>query len=165
MKNTFLKATLTLGLLLVSFGALAQGPPRGQGRGGEMGGKPDASTILSMLDTNGDDAIDEDEASKDTRGKISEDFDAIDVNDDGLIDSDELDAFLSEGKAGKSVSAEKLMKTIDDDGDGKLNRLEIAAKDNQVLLENFAGIDVNNDNMLDEEELKAYFEEKGQLKR
>ena len=91
MKTNKTKFTFTILVLLISITAFAQGPPGG-GRGGRQGGgdqqrqKPDASEILKLLDTNNDDLIDKDEASKDERGKISEDFDIIDANEDGFID-------------------------------------------------------------------------------
>ncbi|MGB5419018.1 EF-hand domain-containing protein [Algibacter sp.] len=165
MKNYKLNLSITIFAYLLSFGVFAQGPGGGQGgRGGgngqgqQRGGKPDASEILSMLDTNNDDKIDKEEASNDKRGKIAEDFDEIDTNDDDLIDLEELKASLSGRKEPKKVSPEKLIKEIDDDGNGKLNALEVAAKGNQVLTDKFSDIDTNEDSELDEEELKAFFE-------
>ena len=111
MKKNNLKIAFTIFTLLLTIGIYAQGPPgggqgggRGQGQGQQRGGKPDASEILSMLDTNNDNLIDKDEASKDRRGKISEDFDEIDTNEDGFIDLEELKASLNDRKAKKSVS-------------------------------------------------------------
>ncbi len=146
MKNN-LKTTLTIFSMLLCFGLFAQGPPGGQGgrnggqgRGQQGSGKPDASEILSKLDTNNDDVIDKDEASKDSRGKISEDFDEIDTNDDELIDLEELKDSLNNIKSDrkpKRISAEKLLKDVDDNGDGTLNELEVAAKDNRQLSNDF----------------------------
>ena len=112
-----------------------------------------------MLDTNDDNVIDRDEASKDKRGKIAEDFDDIDTNDDDVIDLDELEASLNNRKP-KKISAKKIIKMIDDDNDGKLNPLEVAAKGKQDLIDNFANIDTNEDNLLDLEELEAFFASK-----
>ena len=112
MKNNQLKTVLTVFSMLLCFSAFAQrgGGGRGGGRGGERGqqrgGAPDASEILSKLDTNKDQVIDKDEAASDERGKMSEDFDVIDANGDEVIDLDELKASLDEKKS-KKISAKK----------------------------------------------------------
>ena len=164
MKKNKLKIVITISSMLLCFGVFAQGSPRGgqgggrgQGGGQQRGEKPDASEILSKLDTNNDDKIDKDEASNDERGKIAEDFDVIDTSGDGLIDMEELKASLNGRKKPKKVSPEKLIKQIDDDGNGKLNELEVAAKGKQDLSEKFSKIDTNEDAELDLEELKAFF--------
>ena len=178
MKNK-LKTVITIFSMLLCFGVFAQGPPGGQGgrnggqgRGQQGGVKPDASEILSKLDTNNDDAIDKDEASKDKRGKISEDFDEIDTNDDELIDLEELKDSLNNRKSNKRpkrVSPEKLIKQVDDNGDGTLNELEVAAKDSRQLIKNFNEIDTNQDSEIDLDELKEFYakndEEKEKGKR
>ena len=161
MKKRNIKLTITMFSMLLGLATFAQGPPGG-GRGGSQGGgppkgeKPDASEILKILDTNNDDKIDKDEASKDKRGKISEDFDTIDANEDGFIDLEELEASLDSSKPRK-VSPEKLLKEVDQDEDGLLNELEVAAKDKRDLMEHFSEIDVNADSQLDLEELKAFY--------
>jgi Ca2+-binding EF-hand superfamily protein len=165
MKNN-IKTTITIFSMLLCFGIFAQGPPGGGGggqggkggQGQQRGGTPNASEILSKLDTNNDDKIDKDEASKDPRGKISEDFEEIDTNDDDLIDLEELEASLSNSKRPKKVSPEKLILQIDDNGDGTLNELEIAVKGKRELIENFTEIDTNEDAELDVEELSVFFE-------
>tara|TARA_R100001377_G_scaffold52133_1_gene30516 strand:+ start:205 stop:732 length:528 start_codon:yes stop_codon:yes gene_type:complete len=171
MKTQNLKKTITLFSMLLCIGVFAQGPPGGQGgRGGGQKGQqrsdrqPDASQILSKLDSNNDDKIDKDEASKDKRGKISEDFDQIDSNDDGFIDLDELEASLN-GKKPKGMSPKKLIKTIDDNGDGTLNELEVAAKEEIHLSNNFKTIDTNNDGELDLKELEAFLANQEKPKR
>ena len=148
--------------ILLNIGVFAQGPPGGGHGRGEMqrGGKPDASKILSILDTNDDDLINKEEASKDRRGKISEDFDEIDINEDGFIDLEELKDSLNNRKRPKRISPEKLIKQVDDNGDGTLNELEVAAKEKRELFDNFSEIDTNKDGELDIEELKAFFASK-----
>ena len=96
-----LKTTVTIFSMLLCFSVFAQGHSGGGGRGGRGGGKgqdrgskPDASEILSTLDTNKDEVIDKDEAANDKRGKISEDFDTIDANEDSFIDLEELKVSL-----------------------------------------------------------------------
>ena len=79
-----MKLRITLFSILLTFSLFAQGPTRGQG--GRSGGqdkrsqkeKPTASKIIELLDVNGDYKIDREEASKDQRGKILEDFDPTD---------------------------------------------------------------------------------------
>jgi Ca2+-binding EF-hand superfamily protein len=162
MKYNKLNLVVTIFTLLLTVGVYAQGPPggggRGQGRGQERGKKPDASEILSKLDLNKDNVIDKEEASKDERGKIAEDFDEIDINDDEVIDLEELKASL-DGKP-KKVSAKKIIKQVDDNKDGTLNELEIAAKNQRDLIENFDKIDTNGDGELDLEELKVFYSNK-----
>ena len=162
------KIAIIVSSILFSLTLFAQGPPGGgQGRGGmqggnqQRGGKPDASEILSMLDTNDDDLIDKEEASKDRRGKISEDFEEIDANEDGFIDLEELkDSLNNRRPERKRISPEKLIKQIDDNGDGTLNELEVAAKEKRELSDNFAEIDTNEDGELDIEELNVFFDSK-----
>ena len=162
-----IKITTTFLSMLFCFTLFAQGPPGGgQGRGGmqsgnqQRGGKPDASEILSILDTNDDDLIDKEEASKDRRGKISEDFDEIDANEDGFIDLDELKDSLNDRKPPKRISPEKTIKEVDDNGDGTLNELEVAAKEKRELSDSFSEIDTNDDGELDIDELSAFFDSK-----
>lgn len=171
MKTNKTKFTFTIIVLLISVTAFAQGPPGGGqgGRSGRQGGgdqqrhKPDASEILKLLDTNNDDKIDKEEAAKDERGKISKDFDIIDSDEDGFIDLEELEASLDSSKPRK-VSAEKLLKEVDQDEDGLLNELEVAAKDKRDLMEHFSEIDENGDGQLDLEELKSFYS-KGDKKK
>ncbi|WP_452229884.1 EF-hand domain-containing protein [Lacinutrix sp. MEBiC02404] len=163
MKMNNLKTTITIFSMLLCFSVFAQGPPGGGG--GRSGGKgqgqqrekPDASEILSKLDTNNDGLIDKDEASSDKRGKIAEDFEVIDTNDDGFIDLEELKDSLNGKSKPKKVSAKKIIKEIDDNGDGTLNELEVAAKGKRDLSEKFSEIDTNGDAELDLEELKFFY--------
>jgi Ca2+-binding EF-hand superfamily protein len=167
MKNNQLKTILTVFSMLLCFSVFAQGPPGGGGQGGrgqQRGGTPDASEILSKLDINKDQVIDKDEAASDERGKISEDFDVIDTNEDGVIDLDELKVSLDDSKPRK-ISAKKIIKAVDDNGDGTLNELEVAAKKKIELSDNFSKIDTNSDGELDLEELKAFFETDDKPKR
>ena len=146
--------------MVLSLTVFAQRPGgRSGGQGQHRGAKPDATKILAQLDTNNDNKIDVREASKDKRGKISEHFERIDANGDEFIDLEELKASLNNRrseKKPKKVSADKLIKAIDDNGDGTLNELEVAAKNDKRLIENFKWIDTNNDKELDVAELKAF---------
>ena len=166
MKTTKIKTTITFLAIFLSVTVFAQGQGgRGGRQGGEQrGGKPDASEILKMLDTNNDDMIDKDEASKDRRGKISEYFDDIDANADGFIDLEELEVSL-DGKKPKKVSVAKVLKEVDDNEDGLLNELEVAAKDKRDLMDNFSTIDTNDDSQLDLEELKVFYSKDSNSKK
>ena len=167
MNKTKIKAAITFLAIMLSFTVFAQGPGgRGgrQGGGEQRSGKPDASEILNKLDTNNDDKIDKDEASNDRRGKISKDFDNIDANADGFIDLEELEVSL-DGKKPKKVSAAKVLKEVDDNEDGLLNELEVAAKDKRDLMDNFSTIDTNDDSQLDLEELKVFYSKDGNRKK
>jgi len=127
-----IKLTTMICSLFLTFNPFAQGPPGGQGgRGGGQDRyqkeKPNASKIMELLDSNGDSKIDKDEVSQDRRGKNSEDFYEIDANSDGFIDLEDLEASLNNRKP-KEISVEKILKELDDNEDGTLNQLEIAAK-------------------------------------
>lgn len=170
MKNN-LKTVLTVFSMLLCFSVFAQGPPGGGGQGGrgggkgqDRGGKPDASEILSKLDTNKDEVIDKDEAANEKRGKIAEDFDAIDTNGDEVIDLDELKASLDTRKP-KKISAKKILKEVDDNGDGTLNELEVAVEKKLELMDHFSEIDTNSDAELDLDELKVFYNNQDKPKR
>lgn len=163
MKNTLKTASICF-LLLLTTSLYAQGSRgggqrggRGQGGNQQRNNKPDATEIFSKLDTNNDGVIDKDEASADERGKIAEVFEDIDTNSDEVIDLEELKASINDRKKPKKVSAEKILREVDDNEDGSLNELEVAAKDKRDLIENFHKIDTNQDNELDLEELKAFY--------
>ncbi len=170
MVNNRLKSMFTFFMLILTFSVFAQGPGgqgrRGKGERPQRSDKPDASQILSKLDVNNDAVIDRDEALKDRKGKISEYFDSIDSNGDELINLEELKTSLS-NKEPKRLSPEKIIERVDDNGDGTLNQLEVAAKKKRELLLEFNTIDTNQDNELDIEELKEFYskEDKKQRKR
>jgi Ca2+-binding EF-hand superfamily protein len=169
MTITKIKTGVTIFSLFASVTLFAQGPG---GRGGMQGQgnrpsrteKPDASKIMSKLDTNNDNTIDRDEASNDKRGKISEMFDKIDLDANNSISFEELEASL-ENRGPKQKSAKDLIKDLDDNKDGTLNELEIAAKKNELLAINFKEIDSNKDNELDRDELKLFLSKNRKDKR
>lgn len=161
MKSKNLKITLSIFSMLLCMNVYSQRQGGRQGGGDRQGGdqrgqKPTAAMILKKLDTNNDGVIDKEEASKDERRVIFENFAEIDTNEDGVIDLDELKASLKNKKRRKP-NAKKLIKKMDDNGDGTLNKLEVAAKEDQRLLKNFEAIDTNDDGELDVKELKAFF--------
>ncbi|MEP5253895.1 MAG: EF-hand domain-containing protein [Winogradskyella arenosi] len=160
-----MKSFLVLLAFAGSLSVFSQG-----GRGGRQGGgppngeQPEASEILKLLDTNNDGKIEAREAANDRRGKIAEDFEEIDIDGDGFVSLEELEASLN-GTVLKSVTVEKLLEAIDHDGDGMLNELEVSAKDQRDLMADFKTIDRNGDAQLDEEELKAYYQKEDSQKR
>lgn len=166
MINKKIKIVISVFTMFLCLSAFAQrqgGPPRdGQGsRGGAQRGgqqqreRPDASKILAMLDTNNDNKISKEEASKAKRGKLSEDFDIIDLNEDGFLVLEELQSFF-ENRKPKSVSPEKIIKKADENEDGLLSEEELSSKRNRHILKNFKAIDTNKDNQISLEELKAF---------
>ena len=168
MKKSKLNIAITMVIMLFCLAAVAQRPQGRQGgrngRGQQGAAQPNVSKIFSTLDTNNDKKIDVDEASKDKRGKIAQDFDIIDTNNDKFIDFDELTEALNNDNS-KRINAERVLKEVDDNKDGTLNRLEIAAKEKLDLTNNFSEIDLNQDNELDLQELKAYYAKKAKPKR
>ena len=161
MKSNTLKITISIFSMLLCMNVYSQRQGGRQGGGDRQGGdqrgqKPDAAMILKKLDTNNDGVIDKEEAAKDERRVIFENFAEIDTNEDGVIDLEELKASLKNKKRRKP-NAKKLIKQMDDNGDGTLNKLEVAAKENQHILKNFEVIDTNDDEELDRDELKAFF--------
>ncbi|OUS01945.1 hypothetical protein A9Q86_04650 [Flavobacteriales bacterium 33_180_T64] len=162
MNRDNVKLIITMVSILMSFCLFAQ--PEGQGGRPAKREKPDASKILSLLDVNNDDKIDREEALNDKRGKIAKNFNEIDTNADEFIDLDELKVSLNNRKP-KKVSAKKIIKMVDDDGDGKLNELEVAAKNKRQLLLKFKEIDTNQDNQIDLEELEVFYSKSSNRKR
>jgi len=168
MKRTQLKISIAVFSMLLCFNVYSQRQGR-QGGGDRQGGpqrgqRPDAAMILKKLDTNNDEVIDKEEAANDERKIIFENFAEIDTNEDGVIDLDELKESLKKGKRRKP-SAKKIMKEIDDNGDGKLNKLEVAAKENRMISKNFDEIDTNDDNEIDLDELKAFISKQSKKRK
>ena len=165
MKTKKMKLTIAVFSMLLCLSTFAQGRQGGRGgQGGQQRGeKPDASKILEDLDTNNDDKINKDEASKDRRGKIAKDFDIIDANEDGFIDLEELKASLN-NRGPRKVSAAQIIKEVDQDEDGFLNELEVAAKNKRRLVKNFSIIDTNQDGQLDIDELKVFYSKRDDKK-
>lgn len=164
MKNNRLKIIISIFSMLLCVSVFAQrqggqgenrGGQRGGGQGQQRGERPDASQILAMLDTNDDAKISKEEASKARRGKLSEDFDAIDSNEDGFLVLEELETFFNNRKP-KDVSPEKIIKKADKNDDGLLSKEELSSKRNRQMLKHFEAIDTDKDSQLNLEELKVF---------
>ncbi|WP_136481893.1 EF-hand domain-containing protein [Cognatitamlana onchidii] len=165
MKSDILKTALAAFVFIITIDIYAQGPPGGgqmgtrgpgSGQGQQPRPRPNASQILTMLDTNDDGKISKEEASKAKKGKLLEDFDKIDTNEDGFLGLEELEAFFNHKKV-KKVSPEKLIKKADKNDDGELSREELDTKRNAHLLKHFKAIDTDKNDMLSLEELEAFF--------
>ena len=72
-------------------GTLAATDSMAQDRGGRK--RPDAQEMFNKLDTDGDGKKSKAEADKGERGKLKENFAAIDANGDGYLEKTELKAF------------------------------------------------------------------------
>jgi Ca2+-binding EF-hand superfamily protein len=126
--------------------------------------KPDPGkiyqNILSKKDENGDGALNSSELN------ISEEmFAAIDTNKDGVIGSEEFDAYITEKinsmgpssmKAGRMPDANRMagriMKNKDEDEDEQLSSSEADLSENS-----FSEIDTNRDGYISQAELTAWF--------
>ena len=127
----------------------------------ESGGVPNVTELIKEMDANGDGKLSKEEV----KGPLAEDFSKIDTNEDGVIDLDELEASLDSMDKPREISAEKVLKEIDDNEDGLLNELEVAAKDRRELVNNFKIIDTDEDGQLNLEELKTFYSSMKKEKR
>jgi len=64
------------------------GPSRQMGR---SSGKPDAASVINLLDTNKDGKVSKDEAKNAQNGKLYERFSHIDANNDSYLTKEELE--------------------------------------------------------------------------
>ncbi|GEM_PF-3161434 len=171
MRHKNLKVSISIFSLLLCLGTFAQGmggPPGGQGGrngqgrpGGQNGNaqreRPSAEQIIERLDTDDDGKISKKEAEQAERGRLAEDFDLVDLNEDGFIDLEELELFF-ENRRSQNIDPEKLIKKADKDKDGLLTEEELSPKKYNRLLKQFKVIDKNEDEKLSLDELKAFFE-------
>jgi Ca2+-binding EF-hand superfamily protein len=118
-------------------------PQRG-GKGGRGGG-------MAALDTNGDGAIDRNEAAKAPR--MAEHFDRLDANKDGRISAEERPQ-RGDRQGGRHGGKGGGMAQLDRNGDGNLSREELAGRER--ILQQFDAIDRNRDGKLSREEMKAH---------
>lgn len=125
---------LTAALLAATFAAQAA----------STDGTSTARPGFAQLDKNGDGNISRDEAAASPR--LSQNFDRIDTNKDGLLSPEELRAARPQGGHAHA--------RIDANGDGLISRDE--AKNSPRLAENFDAIDANKDGMLSRDELAAW---------
>jgi len=69
----------------------------------KTGGKKPHENKFKELDTNGDGKLSLAEAEKSPKGKLKENFAAIDTNKDSYLDKEELKAYKKEKKAHKKA--------------------------------------------------------------
>ncbi len=153
MKNNILKVVVLAVALVLSVPAIAQQ----QGRGKQQN-KPSPDQVITRLDTNNDGKIDKEEASKAPKGNLAENFDNLDSNNDGFIVLEEFKVRTSgnKNKQKRKPSPEKVFEMVDNNKDGQLDKLEVAAKDRGNLEDNFARIDTNSDDAISMDELKDF---------
>ena len=133
-----MRLTLVLGSLLFAAAAHA-GDPSAAGTSGRH-----------SIDTNGDGIVTRDEAKAFPR--LAEDFNAVDVNKDGQLDTAEMDAHREQRHAEMRASAEARWKEADKDGNGSLSREEASAAMPR-LAENFDKMDANGDGQISRDEM------------
>ena len=171
MKNNILKVAVLAVALVLSVPVSAQQQGKGKQNKNAQYNKPDPDQVIARLDTNSDGKIDKEEALKAQRGNLAENFDNLDSNKDGYVVLEELEARGASGNKNKQKgkpSPEKVFEMVDNNKDGQLDKLEVAAKDRGRLEENFASIDTNSDDAISMEELKYFHateKSKGKKKR
>lgn len=109
---------------------------------------------LRAADTNADGLLSRTEAA--ALPRIAQRFDAIDANADGQVSFDELRGFRHKARGEKR--AERFLKRLDADNDGKVSKAEALAK----ATERFERADANKDGFITAEELPARHGHRGQ---
>lgn len=153
MKNNILKVVVLAVALVLSVPAIAQQ----QGRG-KQHNKPNPDQVIARLDANNDGKIDKEEASKAAKGSLVENFDNLDSNNDGYIVLEEFNVRTTgnKNKQMRKPSPEKVFEMVDNNKDGQLDKLEVAAKGSGNLEDNFSKIDTNLDDAISMDELKSF---------
>jgi Ca2+-binding EF-hand superfamily protein len=126
------------------------GPEERPQRGGQ-GGRGGKGDRMAALDTNGDGAIDRNEAAKVPR--MAEHFDRLDANKDGRISAEERPQ-RGGRHGGRHGGKGGGMTQLDRNGDGRFSREELAGRDR--VLQQFDTIDRNRDGQLTREEMQAH---------
>lgn len=112
----------------------------------------DSSPARTKLDTNGDGAIDRNQAAGSP--KLAARFDQLDRNRDGRLDRSERPQRHGKERGGERGDKSGAIAALDANGDGRFSRAELAGK--PKLAEHFAAIDVDRDGALTHDELRAY---------
>jgi Ca2+-binding EF-hand superfamily protein len=90
-------------IMLISMFTTAQSFAQEQ----QDGNKPKRENIFAKLDTDADGKLSKAEADKAEKGKLTENFTAIDANKDGFIDKPELKAYRDAKRAERAAKKSK----------------------------------------------------------
>ncbi len=104
-------------------------------------------------DANGDGVVTQEEAKAFPR--LAGEFDAIDTNKDGQLDTAEFEAHRAARRAEMQARAEEHWKAADKNGDDALSREEAQASMPRMA-ENFDTLDVNGDGRIERAEMQEH---------
>lgn len=103
----------------------------------------------AKLDKDGDGAISREEAN--SKKRLAANFDALDVNKDGKVSKEELQA----GRKRTHDEHAARVKAADTDGDGALSKAEAQAGKLPGLVKHFDKLDANKDGKIGPDEMHA----------
>lgn len=148
MTRKYLILSATVAAIALT-GTIASAHNRGPGGpGGQMN--------FETLDTNGDGSI----SKAEIEARASERFKAVDANNDGFVTSEELEANAAENeKKRKGRGAERMMKRMDADNDGKLSMEEMSKRAGAERM--FDRLDADNDGAISKEEFAKFEGKRG----
>lgn len=157
-KMMVISAAMMLGVASASLAIAGPGAGQGAGQGGgQGGGEGRAAGQLREADADGDGRITKQEVSA-SRASA---FDRLDTNRDGFLTMEDRQAAGQGGDGAKAKGQGRGMRGLDGDSDGKISRAEFVDRP-------FAGfdrLDANKDGVIDQTELGAARERRGQRRK
>jgi Ca2+-binding EF-hand superfamily protein len=105
------------------------------------------------MDANDDGFVTRDEAK--SYPKLTEQFDAVDANKDGRLDTAEMDVHRDAMRSAGRAKAQERWKAADKDGDGAISRAE-AEESMPGVAERFKTFDVDRNGKIEPEELHQF---------